>query len=184
MEMVYYPYPKAPFLMPEQVVSELDLAVGDKVLDFGAGAGYWAIPMAQVIGASGHVYVTDAKTENLSVIKSKAQRLGLDNLSYFHASYNSPLMPIQTKVDLILCSNILSLVDEPDKLLSNLKKLAKGGTKLVIVDWNEKTPIGPDAKERVDVETLILKMNKLGFDFKKLLSAGAHHTGLFFVYQK
>ncbi|MFA5152014.1 MAG: methyltransferase domain-containing protein [Clostridia bacterium] len=184
MEMVYYPYPKAPFLSPEEVVAELELKPGDKVLDFGAGAGYWAIPMAQAVGSSGHVYITDPKTENLSVTKTKAQRLGLDNLSYFEASYDCKMMPIQTKVDLILCSNILSGVKQPEPVLNNLKKMAQGGTRLIIVDWNDKAVIGPDQENRINLEEIILRVGKLGFEFKKLLSAGAHHTGLFFIYQK
>jgi ubiquinone/menaquinone biosynthesis C-methylase UbiE len=184
MEMVYYPYPKAPFLSPEDVVAELELKPGDKVLDFGAGAGYWAIPMAQAIGSSGHVYVTDSKMENLSVTKTKAQRLGLDNLSYFEASPDCKMMPVQTKVDLILCSNILSGVKQPEPILNNLKKMAQGGTRLIIVDWNDKTAIGPDQENRINLEEIILRAGKLGFEFKKLLSAGTHHTGLFFIYQK
>jgi ubiquinone/menaquinone biosynthesis C-methylase UbiE len=184
MEMVYYPYPKAPFLVPEQVVEELELQPGDKVLDFGAGAGYWALPIAQSVGGSGHVYVTDAKPENLAVIKVKAQKLGLDNLTYFHASYNCSLMPIQTKVDMIVCSNILSLVKDRDKLMSNFKKLAKSGSRLVIIDWNDKSSLGPEKANRIDPEEIILTATKMGFEFKKLLSAGAHHTGLLFVYEK
>lgn len=184
MELIYYPYPKAPFLSPEQVVSELDIKPGDKVLDFGAGAGYWAIPMAKLVGTSGHVYVTDAKAANLSVIKTKAQRDGLDNLTYFVAPYNGNQMPIQTKLDLILCANIFSLVEDAEGMLKSLGKLSRGGTRLVVVDWNDKSPIGLQKGEIVNTEEIILKAAKAGFEFKKLLSAGAHHTGLYFVYQK
>jgi ubiquinone/menaquinone biosynthesis C-methylase UbiE len=184
MEMIYYPYPKAPFLDPSDVVSELDLAPGNKVLDFGAGSGYWALPIAQAVGGTGHVYVTDAKPESLSVIKSKARKLGLENLTYFHVSYNTSVMPIQTKVDLILCSNILSAVKDPAKLLKMLKKMAKSGTKLVIVDWRSGTSLGPAQEDKIKTEDLVHGLSKLGFEFKKLLSAGAHHTGFMFVFNE
>jgi ubiquinone/menaquinone biosynthesis C-methylase UbiE/rubredoxin len=182
MEMVYYPYPKAPFLTPDQVVGELDLKSGEKVLDFGAGAGYWAIPMAQAVGTAGHVYVTDAKAENLSIIKTKAQNMNLDNLSYFVAPYHGKEMPIQTKVDLILCSNIFSMIKDPADVLKQAKKLSKDGTRLVVIDWNDKTPIGPQKEDRMNTENIIAMAGKLGFEFKKLLSAGDHHTGLYFIY--
>jgi ubiquinone/menaquinone biosynthesis C-methylase UbiE len=184
MELIYYPYPKAPFLSPEQVVTELDLAPGEKVLDFGAGAGYWAIPMAKLVGTSGHVYVTDAKAENLSVIKNKAQQYGLDNMSFFVAPYHGKMMPVQTKLDLILCANIFSVVKSCDDILKTVSKLSKGGTRLVVVDWNEKSPIGPQKENRIDTEQVISKAAEHGFEFKKLLSAGDHHTGLYFIYNK
>lgn len=184
MEMIYYTYPKAPFLTPDDVVGELGLKPGEKVLDFGAGAGFWAIPMAKLVGSAGHVYVTDAKAENLSVIKAKSKRMNLDNLSYFVAPYHGKHMPIQTKVDLILCSNVISLVDTAEDIIAQAKKLSQNGTRLVVIDWNQKSKVGPKKEDRVDVEEVITIAAKAGFEFKKLLSAGDHHTGMYFVYSK
>ncbi len=183
MEMVYYTLPKAPFLNPEQVVDELALEPGMKVLDFGAGAGFWSIPLAQKVGAAGHVYVTDPKVANLSLVKSKATKLGLENMSFFKAPYSGEEMPIQTKLDLILVANVLSFGGDREKILLWAKKLAKGGTRLVIVDWSDKSKIGPK-EDLVDVEALLLSAAKKGFVFKKLLSAGSHHTGMYFIYEK
>jgi len=184
MKVVYYPFPKEPFLSPEEVVSGLDINPGERVLDFGAGSGFWAIPIAKKVGRDGHVFVADAKEENISVIKSKAERFGLDNLSYYLAPYEFSEMPIQTKVDTILCSNILSEITTGDMMYSQVKKLAKEGTKLIIIDWKRESELGPRAERRINEEDVIIKARKVGFEFKKLLSAGAHHTGLYFVYEK
>lgn len=184
MQIIYYPLPNSPFLSPEDVVSSFDIKAGEKVLDFGAGSGFWSIPLARAVGKTGHVFVTDAKKENLSVIKSKAERIGLENLSYYEAPYEFTHMPIQTKLDLILVSNIISEIGIDDDIFTGAKKLAKEGTRLVIVDWKKSAPIGPKKESRIDEEDIILKAKKVGFEFKKLLSAGEHHTGLYFVYEK
>jgi ubiquinone/menaquinone biosynthesis C-methylase UbiE len=184
MQIIYYPFPEAPFLSPEEVVKSFELKEGEKVLDFGAGSGFWSLPLAKAVGRTGHVFVTDAKNENLAVIKSKSEKVGLDNLSFYKAPYEFDQTPIQTKVDLILLSNIISEINEDNHIFKEVKKLAKDGTRLVIVDWKKDSPIGPKKERRIDEEDVIIKARKVGFDFKKLLSAGAHHTGLLFVYKR
>jgi hypothetical protein len=93
-------------------------------------------------------------------------------------------MPIQTKVDLILCSNVISLADSAEEVIGQAKKLAKGDTRLVIIDWNQKSPAGPKKENRLNMEEVITVAGKAGFEFKKLLSAGAHHTEMYFVYKR
>lgn len=184
MQIIYYPLPDSPFLSPEEVVNSFDLKNGEKALDFGAGSGYWAIPLARAVGREGHVFVTDTKKENLSVIKAKAEKAGLDNISYYEFVINESLSPVQTKVDLILVSNVISDSVDFEEILKEVKKLAKIGTKLIIIEWKKDAVIGPKKENRIDPESVILKAAKSGFQFKKLLSAGAHHTGFFFVYEK
>lgn len=183
MQIIYYPFPKDPFLSPEEVVGSFDLKGGEKVLDFGAGSGFWSIPLAKAVGRTGHVFVTDAKNENLSVIKQKSEKIGLDNLSFYKASYEFDKSPVQTKVDLILFSNIISEIEAKHDIFKEAKKLAKDGTRLVIVDWKKESVVGPKKERRINEEDIIIKARKSGFDFKKLLSAGAYHTGLYFVYK-
>lgn len=183
MKAVYYPFPKKPFLSPEDVVAELDVGLGEKVLDFGAGSGFWSIPIAEKVGKEGHVFVADAKKENLAVIKAKAERLGLDNLSFYLAPYEFSEAPVQTKVDTILFANVLSGIKSDENIYRQAKKLAKEGTKMVIIDWRD-SPGGLSRQKAVSEEDIIMKAREAGFEFKKLLSAGEHHTGLYFVYQK
>lgn len=184
MRMVYYPYPMEPFLEPHEVIKSFGLNEGDKVLDFGAGSGFWSVPIAKIIGKKGHVFVLDAKKENLSIIKKRAEREGLENLSYYIAPYECTEMPVNTKVDLILCSNVLSIIKDTNNVFPKIKKLSKKGTKLVIIDWKQAADIGPKKKDRINEEDIILKAGKIGFNFKKLLSAGPYHTGLYFVKEK
>ncbi len=183
MKAVYYPFPKKPFLSPEDVVAGLDVGPGEKVLDFGAGSGFWSIPIAEKVGKEGHVFVADAREENLAVIKAKAERLGLENLSFYLTPYEFSEAPIQTKVDTILFANVLSDIGSDDDIYKQAKKLAKEGTKMIIIDWRD-GPGSLSGKKAVSEEDIIMKARKAGFEFKKLLSAGEHHTGLYFVYQK
>lgn len=175
---------KTGFLSPTNVVGHFNLKPGDIVIDFGSGSGFWAIPIAKIVGAKGLVLALDPYEENLRVLKDKAAREGLGNIRYFKAPYSSKNIPVPEKADLILISNILSLIETDKYLLSSTKKNAKKGTKMVIIDWNKESRVGPKAGKRIDVEEIILEAERAGFEFKKLLPSGAHHHGLYFEYIK
>lgn len=173
---------KRDFLSPSNVVESLDIKVGDVVIDFGSGSGFWSIPIAQKVGKSGRVYVTDPKIENLTVIKRRADQLGLRNLEYIQAPYDSTSIPLKVKADVILISNILSMIKNDDKLIESTAKNSHTETKLVVIDWDKNTEIGPKKEDRTEAGEVMVWAKKAGFVFKHLLDAGVHHFGLYFEY--
>ena len=154
--------PKSKFLSPDEVIESLDINPEEVIIDFGSGPGFWTIPMAQKVGIKGLVVAIDQYEENLKIIKSKADRLGLDNIKYVHAPYGSDRIPTNEKADLILISNILSLVDTDNELINSAKNNAKNDSKLVIIDWDEKTPMISE-KEQVKKEEVITAAERIGF---------------------
>lgn len=170
------------FLDPEKVINSLDVQVNDKVLDFAAGAGYWAIPLARKVGRAGHVFVTDPKEGNLEIIRTKAEQNHLENISLIKAPYNSTTIPVQTKVDLILFSNFFSMTNTENSLIASTKRIVKTGTKMIIIDWKLDAEIGPKKENRILVGELILIAQNAGYQFKKLLDVGTYHIGLYFEY--
>lgn len=180
---VIVPKKKQSFLSPSTVVEELDIKEGNVVIDFGSGSGYWAMPIAKKVGPKGLVIAIDPYEENLRVLKSKAVREGLNNLRYFKAPYSSKRIPVPEKADLIVISNILSLVDTDIELVASTKANAMLGTKLIIVDWSKESQIGPKKELRINEEEVITVAEKTGFVFKKLLATGSDHIGLYFEYE-
>jgi ubiquinone/menaquinone biosynthesis C-methylase UbiE len=172
--------PRSGFLTPVKVISEMGLREGDVVIDFGSGSGFWSIPMAKIVGSKGLILAIDPYEENLRVLKDKAGKENLINIRYFKAPYSSKMIPVSEKADLILISNILSLIKTDKELLLSVKKNSKPGTKLVVIDWDKKSMLGPKDSEKIDIEEVILEVKKSGFEFKKLLPTGAHHDGLYF----
>lgn len=172
------------FLSPGEVIPKLGLSGGEHVLDFGVGSGYWAILLAKAIGRGGHVFVTDTNKESLSVVKAKAEKMGLVNISYHEGPYKDKIFPIQTKMDFILIANIFSETKDTESIFSLMEKLSQEGTRMLVVDWKKESPIGPKKEKRIDEEDVILKAKKSNFIFKRLVPVGAYHTGLFFVYSR
>ncbi len=67
------------------IVEHLNLAPGMKVLDVGAGAGRVTIPLAKKVGKQGAVTAMDIQAGMLAIIRRKAQKESLHNITLLHA---------------------------------------------------------------------------------------------------
>ena len=62
---------------PDAVVAALDLHPGQTVVDFGSGAGYFALKLAPVVGPDGAVLATDVRRESLTFLWMRAHLKGV-----------------------------------------------------------------------------------------------------------
>ena len=62
-----YPYRKK----SEYVLKELDLKVGDVVVDIGAGDGWWAEQMVKFIGSKGTIHASEVEQKKVNKMKEK-----------------------------------------------------------------------------------------------------------------
>ena len=74
------------FLEPDRIVKSFDLERGDYVADFGAGHGYFVIPLARTVGGDGKVYALDIQKEVLEIIRAKAKLEHLLNICLLYTS--------------------------------------------------------------------------------------------------
>lgn len=173
---------KQTFLNPKKVIESLNLEKGQTVIDFGCGSGFWVIPFSEAVGSKGKVFALDQLDSNLEIVRSKAQVRGFSNITYKKVPYESGEIPVSEKADLILISNILSLIENDEDLIMSAAKNARPDTKLVIIDWNKKSQFGLRDAEKSTEEEIILLAKKAGFEFRKLLAGGSYHFGLYFEY--
>lgn len=176
--------PKQSFLRPNQVIESLGISKGDTIIDFGCGSGYWAIPLAGKVGREGKLYAVDETDSALEIVKSKADLKHLANMEYKKASYGLGEIPVKVKANLIMISNILSLVPWPvgKALIESTNKNAEIGTKLVVIDWKKGSFFGPKKHARMPEEEVMSAAQNAGFEFKMLLPTGSYHFGMLFEY--
>jgi protein-L-isoaspartate(D-aspartate) O-methyltransferase len=62
------------------MAEELDLAPGMKVLEIGAGSGYHAAVVAEIVGTSGHVYTIERIEPLVEFARGNIARSGLDKI--------------------------------------------------------------------------------------------------------
>ncbi len=103
----------------------LDLRLGMKVLEVGAGCGYHAAVMARLVGESGHVYAIERIAELAFKARENLARAGAKNVTVIHGD-GSRGLPEHAPFDRI------SVAASAPKIPPPLKDQLKPGGKLVI----------------------------------------------------
>ncbi len=133
----------------------LDLGAGMKVLDVGAGSGYHAAVMAELVGPEGHVYSIERVPELVVYARRNLREAGVENVTVVEGD-GSLGLPDQAPYDRINVAATAPKVPEP------LKEQLKVGGKLVV-------PVGTCYQELV----LVIRTDE-GFELE-------HHGGVVFV---
>jgi len=169
------------FLNPQDIINQLDLKKDMIAADFGSGSGGWVIPLAKKL-EEGKVFAIEILEEPLSALKSRAKLEGVSNIQTVQAdleSENGSKLADQT-CDLVLLTNFLFQIKEKDKVINEAKRILKKGRKMLIIDWKEKSSLGPK-NGRISSEKIKEIAKKLNLKLKKEFQAGIFHYALLFT---
>ncbi len=89
---------------------------GQKVLDFGAGAGHYSIPVARIVGREGRVYALEKNNGSLNKLKRKMAEQGLENIIIFKADGDLKIGLKKNSIDVVLLYDVLHLIDVRERL--------------------------------------------------------------------
>lgn len=170
------------FSDPQKNIAELGITDGMKVVDLGAGSGFYTIESAKKVGRRGMVYAVDVQQDLLNKIKNSAGLIGLHNIEIIWGNIEKigGTKLKEAIADRIIISNTLFQIapEDRDNLALETKRLMKSGGKLMVIDWASGSPLSP--------KTLVPRMlaegifQKVGFQLEKSFDAGDHHYGIIF----
>ena len=118
---------------PTGVIRSLDLHAGNVVVDFGSGAGYFALKLAPVVGRDGRVLAVDLRRESLAFLWIRAALRGQWNIRVIHGAVDNPGLP-PGPVDAVLVANTYHELERPEPVLRALRASMRPGARLVVVD--------------------------------------------------
>ncbi|MES2216029.1 MAG: class I SAM-dependent methyltransferase [Patescibacteria group bacterium] len=169
------------FSDPSANLAKLGINHGMKVVDLGAGSGFYSIEAARAVGGDGRVYAVDVQKDLLERLRSHAGTQGVGNIEvvWGNAEKIGGTKLREAIADRVIASNVLFQVEKPDDFCLEIKRILKPGGKVLVVDWNadgSMTPanVFPAAKAQALFE-------KTGFKLDQEFNAGDHHYGLVFV---
>ncbi len=169
------------FSDPASNLAKLGLTEGMKVVDLGAGSGFYSIESAKKVGSSGRVYAVEVQKDLLERLRSVAAKDGLRNIEAVWGNIEKigGTKLREAIADRVIASNVLFQITKPDDFALEIKRILKPGGKLLLVDWSEVSTLGPKTVvPQMKAETLF---EKNGFKLDQTFGAGDHHYGLVLV---
>jgi len=168
------------FSEPAVNLLKLGLTDGSKVVDLGAGSGFYALEAARRVGSSGRVYAVDVQKDLLERLRSAGAVEGLHNIEvvWGNAEKIGGTKLREGIADRVIVSNILFQVANLEDFVLEVKRITKPGGKILVIDWSGITPLSP--KAIVPLEKAQTLFEKNGFSLEQSWNAGDHHYGLTF----
>ncbi|OGF63394.1 hypothetical protein A2926_03875 [Candidatus Giovannonibacteria bacterium RIFCSPLOWO2_01_FULL_44_40] len=172
------------FLNPDGVIEAWDVRPGDKVADFGCGAGFFSVPLGSRVGSNGKIYALDIRPEALEATRAKVKLFHIFNIEPSRADLELPRGSglRDGSVDKVLISNILFQAENKKAVADEAYRILKAGGSVMVVEWEEGGPTagGPSLEYRVGKDEAKKILESAGFSFFKEFSAGSNHYGMIF----
>jgi len=149
---------------PHEVIEALALKPDAVVADIGAGTGYFAARLANML-PQGRVYAIDIEPDMVKYLTERARRENLPNLQAITASADDPHLP--TPVDLMLLVDVYHHIDQRERYFGRLRSSLKPGGRLVIIDFTLDSPEGPPKQMRIAAQTVKDELSKAGYVLRK-----------------
>lgn len=170
------------FLHPNDALAQIGVLKGMRVGDFGCGHGYFAVPLARLVGRGGKIYAVDVQAEPLEAVRSRARLEGAHNIEIIRAnleiSGNSRIP--DASLDLVVIANLLFQVQRKDKVLLEARRVLKDGGELALLDWEPGSITAPTGAFLLSAQDAKTAAEAAGFSFVKQVPVGDHHWGLLF----
>jgi len=176
---------KTNLLNIDLILEKAKINEGFRIGDLGCGrGGHFTFLSAERVGKKGLVYAVDIMKNNLAIITKEAKELNLPQIMPIWSdieTYGATKIDKES-LDVVFLVNILHESSKPLDIIKESLRLLKKSGKVVIVDWKKiSSPIGPDLSTRLNKETLISAVNKIGLSLEEEFEAGKYHFGLVFI---
>lgn len=149
---------------PHEVIQALGLKPDAVVADIGAGTGYFAVRLANMV-SKGRVYAVDVEPGMVKYLDERAKREKRANLVALPGAPDDPRLP--EKADVILLVDVYHHVDERERYFRKVQGYLKPGGRVAIVDFRLDSAEGPPRAARIAPEQVITELKAAGYRLAK-----------------
>jgi len=118
---------------PADILQWLNVKEGSVVVDLGCGAGYFALKLSPIVGASGTVWAEDIRREPLAFLWIRRFLRNARNVRVIRGETDDPHLPL-VPVDAVLVSNTYHELDRRTAILRLVFRAMASGGRLVVAD--------------------------------------------------
>ncbi len=169
---------------PFKLLERVGIRQGNRVADLGCGSlGHFVFPAAQLVGAQGAVYAVDVQRSVLDQIERRAKDQQFWNVFPVWSDIDvfGATRIDEGSLDLTLLINNLYLSQNKPQLLREMARLARPGSRIVVVEWKTTaSPLGPAPDKRIDAEEAKKVLESPLIEYHDSFEAGPYHYGLIY----
>lgn len=150
------------YQQPSKVIEFIGPVDGIKIMDLGAGSGYFTFRLAE---AGAKVIAADVNDEFQNYIRTKINEYNLDSLGIElrKIPYDSPLLE-RNEVNKVLLVNTYHHIENRKDYFSKVKDGLKDDGELVVIDYFKKDiPVGPPKGHKISREVVIRELKEAGY---------------------
>jgi predicted methyltransferase len=123
----------------EEVMALAGMKPGMSIADVGAGAGYYTVRLARIVGPKGRVLAEDIIPETRDQLSERVQRESLDNVAVKLGTPDDPTLP-HASFDRVFLVHMYHEVESPYAFLWHLRDGVKPDGLVIVVDSDR--PVG------------------------------------------
>jgi ubiquinone/menaquinone biosynthesis C-methylase UbiE len=117
------------------ILAALQISRGNLVADVGAGSGYHAMLLSEMVGPEGRVFAENIDDEAVRYVLARIKLFNLTNVESVKGEGDNPLLP-ERKLDAVLIVDTFHHFTAPDAMLEKIRQALKPGGRLVIADYS------------------------------------------------
>jgi len=150
--------------LPNRVIDSLEIKPDDVVADIGAGTGYFSFRIAKA-EPKAKVYAADVERDMLDFLAAESKRQNCSNVIPFEIKTSNPELP--EKASLVLIVDTFHHIDNRTQYFKDLKRSLASDCRVVIIDFTDKSPVGPPKEHRIERTEVIAELEDAGFTLKR-----------------
>lgn len=145
---------------PEKVLEYLGNLEGKKIMDIGAGSGYFSVKLAE---KGAQVIAADVDNEFQAALQKRIDDNNIKNIELRKIPYDSPDLA-DKEVDMVLIVNTYHHIENRSDYFAKVKQGIKDDGELVVIDYFKKElPVGPPVNHKIDLETVKKELKQAGY---------------------
>jgi ubiquinone/menaquinone biosynthesis C-methylase UbiE len=126
------------------------LAVGERVLDIGSGAGLDSLIAARMVGPGGSVLGVDMTPAMLAKAARNAAEAGLTNAT-FRRGFMEELPAPDGSIDVVISNGVINLTTDKLAVMREVRRVLRPGGRFQIADIRVETEVPQDARDDIDL---------------------------------
>lgn len=122
--LMAFSYKFRDFFRPRiDILKEVEIEIGDHVLDYGCGPGSYITPISELVGKDGRIYALDIHPLAIQRVQRIASTKQLTNVETICADCKTGLP--DNSLDAVLLYDVFHKLSEPDAVLEELHRVLK-----------------------------------------------------------